>query len=246
MSQRTKIYRVLLACSLLLGLAVPALAVDGVIEINQATVAAAGGFPFTITQAGSYRLTSNLAVTGGTHGIAISVANVSIDLNGFTISGTGAPSTAGVYASDGYGFNTTVSNGTVQGMGVGVELATTARVEKVRALNNTVGGISVGVYSMVTGSTVSQNGGTGIFGDRGSMISGNVSAGNGASGIAVRAGSIVKGNTVYANSGWGLYADSTNVGVAYGDNFFSANTSGTVTGPAFQLGANVCGSALCP
>jgi hypothetical protein len=40
-------------------------AVDGVIEINQASVLANGGFPVTLSEAGSYHLTSNLDVTAG-------------------------------------------------------------------------------------------------------------------------------------------------------------------------------------
>ena len=55
-----------------IGLASLASAADGVIEINQASVKAAGGFPFVISQPGSYRLTGNLDVTDATarHGTA--------------------------------------------------------------------------------------------------------------------------------------------------------------------------------
>jgi hypothetical protein len=68
--------------------AAPAFAVDGVILINQATVMAAGGFPYKITQSGSYKLSGNLVVAAsGTDGIDIMASNVSIDLNRFTISG---------------------------------------------------------------------------------------------------------------------------------------------------------------
>src|SRR5271170_3750944 len=73
-----------------------AFAVDGVVLINQSTVTAAGGFPYTITQPGSYRLSGNLTVPNvNTDGIVISVDNVNIDLNGFSIIGpavcTGCP-----------------------------------------------------------------------------------------------------------------------------------------------------------
>ena len=37
-----------------------ALAVDGVVLINQSTVVAAGGFPYIISQPGSYKLSGNL------------------------------------------------------------------------------------------------------------------------------------------------------------------------------------------
>ncbi len=68
-------------------------AVDGVILINQSTVMAAGGFPYTISQPGSYKLTGNLVVPNFVSGIQISASNVTLDLNGFTISGATRPFT---------------------------------------------------------------------------------------------------------------------------------------------------------
>src|SRR5580693_4484830 len=65
-----------------------ALAVDGVVLINQSTVMAAGGFPYTISQPGSYRLSGNLALTTVSAAIVITASNVTLDLNGFSISDT--------------------------------------------------------------------------------------------------------------------------------------------------------------
>ncbi len=49
-------------------LCVPALwAADGVIEINQATVEANGGFPYVISKPGSYILSGNLTVSRRKH-----------------------------------------------------------------------------------------------------------------------------------------------------------------------------------
>ena len=62
-------------------------AVDGVVLINQASVMAAGGFPYVITQSGSYRLSGNLTVPSGVDGIDINADNVTLDLNGFSIVG---------------------------------------------------------------------------------------------------------------------------------------------------------------
>ena len=73
--------------------AAPALATDGVLEINQACAVQTGcfagdgpGFPVTLAASGSYRLTSNLDFPSNTSS-AIDVANsdISIDLNGTTI-----------------------------------------------------------------------------------------------------------------------------------------------------------------
>jgi hypothetical protein len=78
----------------------PAFAVDGQVLINQSTVMAAGGFPYKITHPGSYKLSGNLVVPADVDGIDILTDNVTIDLNGFTISGpdtcTGSGSTVGL------------------------------------------------------------------------------------------------------------------------------------------------------
>lgn len=78
-----------------------AFAVDGVVLINQSTVMAAGGFPYVISQPGSYKLSGNLTMNttqignyvgncGGLPSpcdlaVGIGTSNVSLDLNGFTI-----------------------------------------------------------------------------------------------------------------------------------------------------------------
>ena len=58
---------VLLAVSAIL-FATSAFAVDGQVLINQSTVIAAGGFPYRITQPGSYKLTGNLTMTTTVNG----------------------------------------------------------------------------------------------------------------------------------------------------------------------------------
>jgi hypothetical protein len=122
-------------------LAPAAFAVDGVLEINQASVAAGGGFPLSIAQAGSYRLTSDLVVPASTNGIAASVDGVRIDLNGFSLAGAGSCSPT----IDGDGKLTSVicsgttgvgvdgvaglSNGTIRGFGTGILGATGRAIE---------------------------------------------------------------------------------------------------------------------
>ncbi len=79
----------------LIGFALPALAVDGVIEINEARALAGGvtpgdapGYPVTISQSGSYRLTGNLSQSNPTKNVIDIWANdVTLDLNGFTLKG---------------------------------------------------------------------------------------------------------------------------------------------------------------
>jgi len=80
--------------SLLLGLLAGALhAGDGVLEINAACQSAGcfsgddPGPPVQITQPGSYILTSNLSVNVNTTAILIESDNVTLNLNGFMLSG---------------------------------------------------------------------------------------------------------------------------------------------------------------
>lgn len=61
-------------------------ALDGVVLINQSTVMAAGGFPYAISQPGSYKLSGNLTPPANTDAIHISANFVTFDLNGFNVS----------------------------------------------------------------------------------------------------------------------------------------------------------------
>ena len=58
--------------------------------INQSTVMTSGGFPYVISQPGSYKLYGNLVVDAGKNGIEISASNAFHDLNGFDINCGGA------------------------------------------------------------------------------------------------------------------------------------------------------------
>jgi hypothetical protein len=88
----------------------------------------AAGFPLTISQPGSYKLTSNLYVPDGSHGIDITADDVTLDLNGFMVLGavtcSQTSSTLAVTCSTGSiksgvnaydRTNTTVMNGSVRG-----------------------------------------------------------------------------------------------------------------------------------
>jgi len=92
------------------------------------TAGDAAGFPVTLSHAGSYRLASNLVVPAGVSGIEITASNVTLDLNGYSITGPmtctagqnavtctgGAPALArGIDAGSASGV--TIRNGVVQG-----------------------------------------------------------------------------------------------------------------------------------
>ena len=164
-------------------LAPPALAGDGRIEINQASVIAAGGFPFSISQPGSYVLTSDLVVaSAGTTGIQFNTASgVTLDLNGFTIRGpltcahsqieyydasqltcSGSGAGSGISASDA----SRIRNGQVRGFGsygilAGGSLSSHVVVEDVIVEQNALGGIYLN-NGTVRRVNVARNGGDGM------------------------------------------------------------------------------------
>ena len=118
-----------------------AFAADGQILINQATVNAAGGFPYKITQPGSYKLSGNLTVLApNSDAIDINADNVTLDLNGFSIIGPGCSFFFLVYTCEGSP-NTVAINSQSSGVAV---------------LNGSITGFSAGVMLSGMGGYVSQ------------------------------------------------------------------------------------------
>lgn len=76
-----------------------------------------GSLPYTISESGSYVVTGNLATDEG-HGIIVNAPNVVIDLNGFTLRGSGDPADPGsaIYADSGAG-RIVVRNGFIEDWG---------------------------------------------------------------------------------------------------------------------------------
>jgi hypothetical protein len=212
--------RPILTLLFLVALATPALAVDGVLEINQTCAVQTGcfagdtaGFPVTLTTAGSYRLTSNLTVPDeNTGGILVSASSISIDLNGFEIVRSGCegviaanctPTTGsgwGVAFGSPYVRGVSVKNGSITGMGsYGIELGNQSEVTNLRVRWNRLGGIQVNSSSTVTGNSVMANGGRGISANWGSTVSGNSAFQNGSDGIKGGDGTTIEGNASYSN-----------------------------------------------
>jgi Right handed beta helix region len=188
--------------------------------------------PYTISAAGSYYVTGNLTGVAGSNGITVTADHVTLDLGGFALVGPGGSSVhVGVLISSPLG-NVTIRNGTVRGWpsyGVAAfgENFLEIYVEKVRAFQNTSGGISVGNYGTIKGCEVHANGGSGINGQTGCKViectaTGQTGTGGGISlfrhgvvtaclardnagdGIRVGTGSSVTGCTSASNGGDGF------------------------------------------
>jgi parallel beta-helix repeat protein len=201
----------------LLFIAANALAVDGVIEISQAGAEAGGitpsddpGFPVTVSEEGSYVLTSNLEVPADSNGIDISANRVTLDLNGFAIIGNGGDTGDGVNSFQPTveaGSNVVVRNGAVKGMGgIGVEVGPQSRVEAIRALGNGSEGINATRCCVITRNTVTSNH-TGIRAAA-SIITSNILSYNDASGIYATGEGTITDNKVIASGGNGVHASS--------------------------------------
>jgi hypothetical protein len=214
-------------------LAGTAVASEGVNEISQAGVTAAGGFPFVITTSGSYVLTSNLTVPdANTTAVDVQVDGVTVDLNGFTIRGpvvcTGDALTATTCSIFGLGngiqstaANVTVRNGIIRGLGNnGIDLTGDGtRVETVIAVSNGQRGISVGPTAMVEGCMAIRNGTNGFGLGRNSAITQSVAVTNGSTGIVTSFGAEVSRNSSIFNGG-GISASR---GSVIADNAVSRN-----------------------
>jgi hypothetical protein len=173
---------------------------DGKTVITQSGVMAAGGFPYQITRPGSYRLADNLTAPPDTDAIQIQTDHVTLDLNGFTISGSGGN---GIIAPNGQSF-ITVTSGTLDGFTAGVFFSgngNPTRVERMTIRGRSVSsGIGVGDGAIVVDNSVDSSSLAGIFAGFHSVVRGNVVRNSIVTGIEVHAGSVVSGNTVSGNT----------------------------------------------
>ena len=236
-------------------LAVPALASDGALQINQACAVQTGcftgdtaGFPVTIATAGSYVLTGNLVIPDEhVDVIIVQAPNVHIDLNGFSIARQGCldvPSCTrktgdgnAILVSDSNVRSVSVANGSVVGTGRGVELRDDAQVRNLTVRLTGGTGIRVQSSSIVSGCAAIENGGNGISleGD-GAVVSGSTARGNVFNGIFGGEGSAVSGNSAHGNANGIVAVDGSTVS----DNSASANTQyGILTGPGTAVRGNV-------
>ena len=144
---------------------------------------------FKITQRGSYYLAGNISGVSGKRGIEISASGVTVDLNGFDLSGIpGMGMFEGVSTSVDNLKNITIRNGSVRGWGAtGVDLlafsATNSAIIDLRVSGNAGEGISAGDYCMITGCSASFNTGHGILSFSASMIGSCTATFNSGNGI---------------------------------------------------------------
>ncbi|HLK62250.1 MAG TPA: hypothetical protein VKU19_02335 [Bryobacteraceae bacterium] len=190
---------------------IPALAVDGTVLINQSSVMAAGGFPFTITQSGSYKLSSNLQVPEGVNGININANDVTLDLNGFMILGAitcgnssnscGPVPRNAVHGISALAVGITIRNGHVRGFSRGVKIFG-GLVEEMHVSGNLIDGIE-GNDSVIRRNDASLNAGIGIQCFN-CVVSENVATLNASNGFNLGGGGVFSANSMKSSLGQGL------------------------------------------
>ena len=244
---------------LLLLSAAPALAVDGVLEINHTCAVQTGcfagdspGYPVFIDgSAGrSYRLTSDLIVPNeNADGILFNTSDIGIDLNNFAIIGAGCVGSvtnctptsgtgSGIERNSALNRGVSVKNGSVTGMGrFGVFIGDQAHITNLSVRWNREDGINTSSSSTVSGNTAYQNGRHGINVFTGSTVSGNTANENGSFGITTISSSTISGNTANQNGARGIEAAD---GSVISDN--TARDNGTL-GIRCSSGCTVSGNA---
>ena len=230
------------------------------VAIDQARAEAGGvahgdapGFPVTLSQPGTYRLTGNLHVAdANTHAIEITADRVTLDLNGYSITGPVTcggsnpaallctPSTGngmGVYAWN--RIQTSVANGAISGFHTGVYGGYSAEIRNLRIRNMRSTGILGSTGSAITDNVVFDVAGAALAGD--GLLRGN-SVYSAHTGISVMSsGSLIEGNRI-ARTFYGVNSAATPGAAVVG------NTLQMVTNPLLgtvALGANLCNAQLC-
>ena len=169
--------------------------------------------PYTISQPGSYYLAQDLNLaTQDTHGITISASDVTIDLNGFCLTGPGkavGSSGHGIYAG-GSLRDIAIRNGTVRDWredGVYAYVIYNGQFESLRCYNNGGYGLRAGLCCTVHGNTCYDNGDDGIFVYETCTVIGNASYGNGGDGIYAYRVATITNNSCSTNDGNGIWAN---------------------------------------
>ena len=257
-------------------------AAGGAFEINQDCIAVgcfvgdAAGYPVTITQPGTYVLTSDLAPSGNQfiETIIVTAAPVDIDLNGHTIEGgatcSGTPVTAACTGFTGYtGIamshggvlgNFHVHNGRIHGFrNAGILASDSASGSSFEQLVLSENAFGIGVSGAagtdaghIRDCQIVRNSTTGVTASAGSrsrtFVENSTISGNQFFGLYLGSGSVVTGSRINDNGQVGI--DCTALACALGQNTFQGNAGGPsaqyAVGTLKDMGGNVCLDHVCP
>jgi len=218
-----------------------------------------GAFPLVIATSGSYRLRGDIVVPdANVTAISITADDVTLDLNGYTISGptvcsgspvSCAPTGTGIGVSSSAD-SVTVENGTIRGMGSrAVQLnGPNAIVERIRARSNGGGGIHVNAEGCrIARNVVTANQSAGILGSASCIVTENVVYANTGDGVHVDDGAVVTGNVLVRNNQNGVdmpFAQGVVIGNAIIQNGGTGIDRGTGTFSSNMIALNATGGIV--
>ena len=165
--------------------------------------------PYTISNSGSYYLTTNLTGVSGSAAIKITASDVTVDLKGFSL--VGIPGSDEGFVLSGAVTNVAVFNGTIRNFGYyGISGSTgdSCTFQNLRVLNNANVGIFTGVAATVKDCVIEGNATYGVIVGESSLVTG-CSVRTNANGVGLGNGSVAIGCSSMYNNGYGIYADSS-------------------------------------
>lgn len=216
----------------------------------------AAGFPVTLSVPGSYKLTGNLVVPAGLSGIVVTASGVTLDLNGFNISGpilcthnqssfavTCTPVTAQNWGVEMMSGGNTVRNGAVRGFFTGVRYLGADQIENMLIEHNAGYGVlsasSEGARTLIRGVRSQFNGVDG-FGVSAALIQNSTSSANGRHGFRATR-SVVFDSVAVNNFDAGFSGNNLVVGRTMSE----ANHGGDYVGTT-SAGGNIAGTSSQP
>jgi len=214
--------------------------------------------PTNITASGSYYVTTNLTGLASNNGITVSTNDVTIDLNGCTL--TGVSSALAAISMSGTHSNLVVKNGAIKnwpGNGIDSSAGSQNSFMNVKVLACQIG-INAGNYDsiqscsvngsllfgcsllnncVIKDSNISNNGAHGVVASAQDEIVDCFIASNGVTGIFLNSTNCrVDGNYLLANGNAGLQITSGNTGNIVVRNTASANPTNYITQPSNDFG----------
>ncbi len=200
--------------------------------------------PYTISATGVYNVKNELDCSSA-DGISITASNVTLKLNGFTISGNGGAGGGGIHVNPNGTSRLLQVNiegpGLIQDFisGVVYEKTDFSQVSRVTTARTFSGFFVFGAVNMVLQFNVAGKNEIGfeLSDCFGCTVTGNVASGNDDTGIAIGGGGLgfVSGNTANGNFNAGIYLGDTVANLVYGNTVNGNGSSVTVQGTGIEV-----------
>jgi hypothetical protein len=182
--------------------------VDGVVLIDQSRALAGGvttgdapGFPVTISEPGSYRLSGNLIGEINIDTVVIAAGGVTFDLNGFSIQ-TGPGNSRGITDNGVVYSGIVIRNGAIRAhqSTKGIEMfSAQVEISRIQVFNGAFGIQTRGKGAILSGN-IAAGGANGFVVSGESIVTGNIARGITSVGFSVGAGSLISGNSSSNNA----------------------------------------------